>query len=146
MVGRAPHGLHSSREMPRPFRVLVVEDEPVIRELVSRLLSEPECEVESAGTGAEGLKLARVRDFDLVLLDVVLPPSGSVELDGVAVCRLLRADPRLDAVPIYMLTAKARPADVEVALRAGANGYIHKPFRTTDLLELVRALRAARTG
>jgi len=127
------------------FRILVVEDEPVIRELVSSLLAESECEVETAETGAEGLKLARGRDYDLVLLDVVLPAAGAVELDGVAVCRLLRADRRLETVPIYMLTAKARPADVDAAMRAGANGYIHKPFRGTELVALVRQLQAARS-
>lgn len=127
--------------MARAFRILVVEDEPVIRDLVTSLLSDPECEVDTADSGAEGLKLARGRAYDLVLLDVVLPASGPVELDGVAVCRLLRADPRLELVPIYMLTAKARAADVEVAMRAGASGYIHKPFRGTELVALVRQLR-----
>jgi CheY-like chemotaxis protein len=129
--------------MGRAFRILVVEDEPVIRELVSRLLVDADCEVETAETGAEGLKLARTRDFDLVLLDVVLPAAGAVELDGVAVCRLLRADPRLATIPIHMLTAKARQADVDAATRAGASGYILKPFRGTELVELVRRLRAA---
>lgn len=128
--------------MARAFRILVVEDEPVIRDLVSSLLAESECEVETAGTGAAGLKLARGQAYDLVLLDVVLPADGPVELDGVAVCRLLRADPRLAAVPIYMLTAKTRPADVEAAMRAGASGYIHKPFRGTELVGLVQQLRS----
>ncbi len=122
------------------FRVLVVEDEPVIRELVRNLLSE--CDVECVATASEGLKLAKSKDFDLVLLDVVLPASGSVELDGVALCRLLRADPRLASVPIYMLTAKAKRADVDAATRAGADGYIMKPFRGTELLELVSTLKA----
>ena len=129
--------------MARPFRILVVEDEPVIRELVSSLLVDSTCEVETAETGAEGLKLASGREYDLVLLDVVLPAAGAVDLDGVAVCRLLRADPRLAAVPIYMLTAKARQADVDAAMRAGASGYIHKPFKATELVALVGQLRAS---
>jgi CheY-like chemotaxis protein len=130
--------------MGRPFRILVVEDEPVIRDLVESLLVESACEVEAVATGAEGLRLARSGDFDLVLLDVVLPSSSPVALDGVAVCRLLRADPRMAAVPIFMLTAKARQADVDAAARAGASGYIHKPFRGTELVELVDRLRASR--
>jgi two-component system, OmpR family, phosphate regulon response regulator PhoB len=128
------------------FRVLVVEDEPVIRELVRSLLVESACDVECVATASEGLKLAKTHDFDLVLLDVVLPSTGSIELDGVALCRMLRADPRLASVPIYMLTAKAKRADVDAATRAGANGYIMKPFRGTELLELVSTLKAKKAA
>lgn len=132
--------------MANPFRVLVVEDEPVIRELVRSLLSEDECEVETAPHAADGLKLAKTQSYDLILLDVVLPATGSIQLDGVAVCRMLRADPRNAKTPIYMLTAKAKKADVEVAMKAGANGYIHKPFRGAELLDLVAQLKAKRTA
>lgn len=128
--------------MERSFRILVVEDEPVIRELVRSLLSESEaCEVATAGTGLEGLRLAKSEPFDLILLDVVLPATDSVQLDGVALCRILRADARLAAVPIYMLTAKAKRADVAAATEAGADGYIHKPFRGIELIDLVTRLR-----
>lgn len=128
--------------MAGPFRILVVEDEPVIRELVRSLLTESECEVETASHAADGLKLAKTQTFDLILLDVVLPPHGSIQLDGIAVCRMLRADPRTVKTPIYMLTAKAKKSDVEVAMKAGANGYIHKPFRGAELLDLVGQLKA----
>jgi CheY-like chemotaxis protein len=130
--------------MAATFRILLVEDEPVIRELVRSLLSETECEVECAATGAEGLKFAKTQVFDLILLDVVLPPTGSIQLDGVALCRMLRADSRLASTPIYMLTAKAKRADVEAATKAGATGYIHKPFRGSELLDLVAQLKARR--
>ncbi|MDX2011922.1 MAG: response regulator [Myxococcaceae bacterium] len=123
--------------MGAPFRILVVEDEPVIRELVRSLLSESEVEVECAATGAEGLKLARTQAFDLILLDVVLP-----QLDGITVCRMLKADPGTAKVPLHMLTAKAKKSDVEVAMKAGADGYIHKPFRGAELMDLVSTLRA----
>ena len=119
-----------------PFRILVVEDEPVIRELVRSMLDDGPVEVETAGTGPEGLRLARGSRFDLVLLDVVLPG-----MDGLAVCRMLKADPATAAVPLYMLTAKTRRSDLEAALAAGANGYIHKPFRGSELMELVERLR-----
>jgi two-component system, OmpR family, phosphate regulon response regulator PhoB len=123
--------------MGTPFRILVVEDEPVIRELVRSLLSETDVEVECAATGAEGLKLARTQAFDLILLDVVLP-----QLDGITVCRMLKADPGTAKVPLHMLTAKAKKTDVEVAMKAGADGYIHKPFRGAELMDLVSTLRA----
>jgi len=122
-----------------PFRILVVEDEPVIRELVRSMLTDDGVQVECAANGVEGLKLARTSKFDLILLDVVLP-----QMDGITVCRLLKADPTTAAVPLHMLTAKAKKADVEAATRAGANGYIHKPFRGAELLDLVASLRAAR--
>ena len=119
-----------------PFRILVVEDEPVIRELVRSMLDDGPVEVETAGNGAEGLRRARESRFDLVLLDVVLPG-----MDGLTVCRMLKADPQTSGVPLYMLTAKTRRTDLEAALAAGANGYIHKPFRGSELMELVERLR-----
>ena len=119
-----------------PFRILVVEDEPVIRELVRSMLDDGPVEVETAGNGAEGLRRARESRFDLVLLDVVLPG-----MDGLTVCRMLKADPQTSGVPLYMLTATTRRSDLEAALAAGANGYIHKPFRGSELMELVERLR-----
>ena len=69
---------------PAPFRILVVEDEPVIRELVRSMLHDGPVEVETAANGVEGLKRARTQTFHLILLDVVLPL-----MDGVTVCRML---------------------------------------------------------
>jgi len=123
-------------ESRSPFRILVVEDEPVIRELVRNMLHDGPVEVETASTGADGLRRVREGGFHLVLLDVVLPG-----MDGLTVCRLLKADPSTAGVPLYMLTAKTRRADLEAALAAGANGYIHKPFRGSELMELVERLR-----
>ncbi len=124
-----------------PFRILLVEDEPVIRELVRSMLSEGSVFVELAANGAEGLKLAKSQPFDLFLLDVVVP-----QLDGISLCRLLKTDPATQQVPLYMLTAKAKREDVERATRAGADGYIHKPFRGAELIDLVDRLRQARAG
>lgn len=124
--------------MPGAFRILLIEDEPVIRELVRSMLSDDQVTVECAATGTEGLKLARTQPWDLILLDVVLP-----QLDGISICRLLKADASTKGIALHMLTAKARKADVDVALKAGADGYIHKPFRGSELMELVQRLRAA---
>jgi two-component system, OmpR family, phosphate regulon response regulator PhoB len=118
------------------LKVLVVEDEPVIRELVKSLLSEFDCQVSLAATGAEGLKLARTQEFDLILLDVVLPI-----FDGVTVCRMIKADALNEHVPVYMLTAKTKKSDIDEALKAGANGYILKPFKGAELLDLIESLR-----
>lgn len=120
------------------FNILLVEDEPVIRELVRSMLSDGEVFVETADNGLEGLKLARMRRFDLILMDVVLP-----QMDGITACRMLKSDPFTSQVPLYMLTAKSRKSDIELATRAGANGYIHKPFRSAELMDLVQKLREA---
>ena len=121
----------------KPFRILLVEDEPVIRELVRNMLADGAVEVECADNGLEGLKLAKGGAFDLILLDVVLP-----QMDGITLCRLLRAEPATAKTPLYMLTAKQKKADVDAATRAGADGYIHKPFRGAELMDLVARLRA----
>lgn len=123
----------------QPFHILLVEDEPVIRELVKSMLTEGPVEVEAAANGIEGLKLAKSRPFQLILLDVVLP-----QMDGITLCRLLKSDPATASTPLYMLTAKAKKADVETATRAGADGYIQKPFRGAELMDLVDRLRKAR--
>ena len=124
------------------FRILLVEDEPVIRELVRTMLSDGEVEVQCATDGAEGIRLARSEPRpDMVLLDIVLPG-----LDGISVCRLLKSDPNTANTPVYMLTAKAKKADEEASKRAGADGYIHKPFKGADLMDLVDSQRKARSG
>ena len=119
-----------------PFHILLIEDEPVIRELVKSMLSDGEVTVDVAASGTEGLKLAKAKGYQLILLDVVLP-----QMDGITVCRLLKADAQLKSVPVYMLTAKARKADVDAATAAGADGYIHKPFRGAEQMHLVARLR-----
>ena len=120
----------------KSFSILLVEDEPVIRELVRSMLSDGEVTVECAETGTDGLRLAKSQRFDLILLDVVLP-----QMDGITVCRMLKSDPLTSGTPLYMLTAKTKKADMEVATRAGADGYIVKPFRGAELMDLVARLR-----
>lgn len=125
--------------MSAPFHILLVEDEPVIRELVSSMLTEDGVTVDCAADGAEGLKLARAKAYDLVLLDVVLP-----KLDGITTLRMLKADELTRSAPVYMLTARTKKADVATAMSAGAEGYIQKPFRGAELMDLVVRLRSKR--
>jgi CheY-like chemotaxis protein len=119
-----------------PFRVLLVDDEPVIRELVQAMLEGDGVEVRCVDGGARALQEAVGWRPGLVLLDIVMPG-----LDGLAVLRLLRADPALAGVPVHMLTARVRPADRAAAEKAGANGYIEKPFKGQALQALVASLR-----
>jgi CheY-like chemotaxis protein len=115
------------------FQVLLVDDEPVIRELVRTMLTTGTVQVDVASDGVECLRAAKTRRFDLFLLDIVLPGN----LDGIALCRMLKSDPMTCKAPIYMLTAKAKQSDIETARRAGADGYISKPFKGAELMDLV---------
>lgn len=116
-------------------RVLVVEDEPNIRELVRLHLGLEGLTVEEAGDGQEGLHLIRDRSYDLLILDLMLP-----RLDGLALCRAARGGTRNSDVPILMLTARREEADKVVGLESGADDYLTKPFGIRELVARVRAL------
>jgi phosphate regulon transcriptional regulator PhoB len=120
--------------------VLVVEDEPDIRDLVVHHLEREGFRCRTAATGTAALREVRARTPDLLVLDLMLP-----ELGGLEVCRRLRADPATAAVPIIMLTAKADEVDRVVGLEMGADDYVAKPFSPKELVARVRAvLRRAR--
>jgi len=113
-------------------RILLVEDDPSIREVTAIGLQQAGFTVETASDGQAGLDRFRDGMFDLVLLDVMLP-----RLDGLEVCRTIR---RSSTIPVVMLTARADTIDVVVGLEAGADDYVKKPF---EIQELVARLRAA---
>jgi two-component system response regulator MtrA len=113
-------------------RILLVEDDPSIREVTAIGLGAAGFGVTTAADGVDGLDRFRAEPFDLVLLDIMLP-----RLDGYEVCRQIR---RSSTVPIVMLTARGDTMDVVVGLEAGADDYVRKPF---DLPELIARIRAA---
>ncbi len=113
-------------------RILLVEDDPSIREVTAIGLAAAGFAVTTAGDGVEGLERFRAEPCDLVLLDIMLP-----RLDGYEVCRQIR---RTSTVPVVMLTARGDTMDVVVGLEAGADDYVRKPF---DLPELIARIRAA---
>jgi len=112
--------------------VLVVDDEEGIRETVGYALRREGFEVDEAADGEEALSAARGRDYDLVVLDVMLP-----RLSGLDVCRKLRGE---GTVPILMLTARESEADRVVGLELGADDYVTKPFSLAELISRVRAI------
>ncbi|HEX2756655.1 MAG TPA: response regulator transcription factor [Candidatus Limnocylindrales bacterium] len=113
-------------------RILLVEDDPSIREVTAIGLGAAGFAVTAAVDGVEGLDRFRADPYDLVLLDIMLP-----RLDGYEVCRQIR---RTSTVPVVMLTARGDTMDVVVGLEAGADDYVRKPF---DLPELIARIRAA---
>jgi len=123
-------------------RVLVVEDDPHICELVLLHLRLEGLTTASAADGTEGLNKARTEPFDLVILDVMLPG-----LDGITVCRAIRREPHLKDLPILMLTARREESDKVNGLESGADDYLTKPFGMREFIARVRALlRRRRTA
>jgi phosphate regulon transcriptional regulator PhoB len=116
-------------------RVLVVEDEPDIRDLLAFHLERDGYHVTRATSGGEALRQLRATPPDLVILDLMLP-----EVDGFEVCRRLRADAATAGLPVIMLTAKGDEVDRVVGLEIGADDYIVKPFSPKELLARVRAV------
>ena len=116
-------------------KILVIEDDPDIVELLKHYLQKEGFKLKDASDGFSGLKAAKTGDFDLIILDIMLP-----ELDGLEVCKELRADPKIKSIPIIMLTAKIEEADKIVGLELGADDYVTKPFSPKELIARVKAL------
>src|SRR6187549_4049334 len=112
--------------------ILVVEDEPTLRETLAEALEADGFRVAAAGDGRTGVAMFRAEDPDLVLLDLMLP-----ELSGIEVCRIIRTE---SSVPIIMLTAKDSELDKVVGLELGADDYVTKPFSLRELSARIRAL------
>jgi DNA-binding response OmpR family regulator len=114
-------------------RVLIVEDEPDIARLVQTHLGDIGCDADVAGNGAAALRLLQKHDYQLVILDLMLPDT-----DGLTLCRDIRAEG--DYIPILMLTAKSTELDRVLGLEVGADDYLTKPFSIPELLARIKAL------
>ncbi len=116
-------------------RILVVDDEPDLLELIRFNLAQAGYEVETATTGSQGLEAVRRTRPNLLVLDLMLP-----DLSGIDVCRQLRTDPEHRALPILMLTAKGEEVDRVVGFEVGADDYVTKPFSPRELTLRVKAI------
>ncbi|MDR1989496.1 MAG: response regulator transcription factor [Acidobacteriaceae bacterium] len=116
-------------------RILVVEDDRDIAELVRRYLEKAHFTVELANSGQDGLASLNERPPDLLILDLMLP-----QVSGLEICRAARTNPKTAAVPIIMVTARAEESERITGLESGADDYIGKPFSPNELVARVRAL------
>jgi two-component system, cell cycle response regulator DivK len=120
-------------------RILLVEDNEMNRDMLSRRLARKGYQVALAIDGRQGVEMAKTLDYDLVLMDMSLP-----EVDGWDATRQLKSDPETEALPIIALTAHAMSGDREKALEAGCDDYDTKPIEMERLLGKMEALLASR--
>lgn len=116
-------------------KILVVDDEPGIVELLESRLKATGYQVSIAFDGVEALDKAKKEKPDLIILDLMLP-----KMDGYKVCALLKRDARYAKIPIVMFTARAQEEDRRMGLEAGADGYLTKPFDPQVLLDKIEQL------
>ncbi len=117
-------------------KILIVEDHADIRRLIRMTLEFEPVEIHEAPDAPAGLQAAQALRPDLVLLDVMMPGG----MDGLDLCRALRADPALADVPVVVLSARGQASDLQAALAAGASAYLVKPFSPMQLLDLTGSL------
>lgn len=120
--------------MAKP-RILVIEDERALREVLEYNLTKEGYEVLTASDGQDGLRRAQAQLPDLVVLDLMLPV-----IEGLEVCRQLRGNSRTKDVPVLMLTARSEEVDEVVGFQMGADDYVTKPFKVKPLMQRIKAL------
>ncbi len=116
-------------------KILIVDDEPDLVELVSYNLKKEGFRVSSAADGETALEAIKKGGIDLVVLDLMLPGISGIEL-----CRMLRRNPKTESIPIIMLTARGEEQDRVTGLDAGADDYVPKPFSPRELLARIKAV------
>jgi len=121
--------------MRTPPLILIVEDNPASLDILQTRLTAHNYEIIGATDGEEGLAMARDKQPDLILLDIMMP-----KMDGIEVCRRLKADPSLPFMPIIMVTAKADSKDVVAGLEAGGDEYLTKPVDHAALVARVKSM------
>ncbi len=124
-----------------PHKVLIIEDDRSLVEILTYNLRQAGYEVYAAYDGMDGLSQAQLKSPDIIILDIMLPV-----MDGLEVCRRLRSSPASADVLILMLTAKAEESDELVGFSLGADDYVAKPYSVKVLIERIKALQRRRRG
>jgi DNA-binding response OmpR family regulator len=122
-------------------RILIVDDSPVIAEVVAELLRGEAMAAVKCPGGREALAILDTEDFDAVILDIMMP-----QVNGYEVLRQMRMRARTAQIPVILLSANARPEDIEKGLEMGATYYLTKPFNKSDLVRKLRACIQERTA
>ncbi len=116
-------------------KIVIAEDEPDIRDLITFTLRFAGFEVIAGANGEEGYELAKREKPDLVMMDVRMP-----RMTGYEACRKIKADPEIAHIPVIFLSAKGQESEIQTGLEAGADDYLLKPFAPGDLTERIRAV------
>jgi adenylate cyclase len=116
-------------------RILIVDDELDLIDLVSARLELHGYDVATAADGEEGLEKARALRPDLILLDVMMP-----KMNGYQVCQMLKGDAQCKSIPVILLTARGQEKDRDLGKEVGADGYVIKPFEAQELMEQIETL------
>ncbi len=127
--------LEKKRALTKTERIVVIEDEDDILEVIAYNLKREGYDVVTSTSGEDGLEKIERNAPQLVILDLMLP-----EIDGIELCRKLKADPLTQAIPVIMVTAKGEESDVVLGLGVGADDYITKPFSPREMVARVRAV------
>lgn len=123
--------------LPSSTRILVIDDEPGLLVLLTKMLARIGAETKTAQNGAEGMTLLEAESFDLLILDLMLP-----DIDGFEILSQIRQNQRYDEMPVLILSAKADPDTISEGLELGADGYLTKPYLPNTLTGRVRTLLA----
>ena len=116
-------------------RILIIEDEESLLKLETILLTVNGYEVSGASTGKAALEKLSCEQFDLVLLDIMLP-----DIDGYEICSRIKEDPRHAGIPVVMLTGRKSSGDQERGASCGADAYLTKPFKSAMIIEVIERL------
>ena len=114
-------------------KVIVVDDEPFILMMIEDKLKKAKIDVITLRESTRAVETIRKERPDLIILDWMMP-----ELSGIELCKLIKGDPELRSIPIFMLTAKGQDSDEQQGIQCGVNRYITKPFSPKSLLEMVQ--------
>ncbi|HEY3308315.1 MAG TPA: response regulator [Desulfuromonadaceae bacterium] len=121
--------------MQKKHHILIVEDEESLLKLETILLQVKGYDVTGAATGHAALAKLEQKNFDLVLLDIMLP-----DIDGFEICSRIKQEPHTSNIPIVMLTAKKNPEDQARGAACGASAYLTKPFKSALIIEVIDGL------
>jgi len=117
-------------------KILIVDDQPEVRELVEVTLRSEDCRILQAETGNDAIKVAKAEKPDVIIMDIMMPGG----MDGIEAARILKNDPETKDCTLIMLTAKGQEADKEEGFNAGADDYFVKPFSPLELITKVDAV------